>query len=99
MALAVDDTKDGIRFTGARTANTISFVLLGGKYSYGFTAPSTSVVVNIIMPDASALPLFTALAAAGIGTLDLPPGSYQVVLVATGDVAGYVQKVPYNPAY
>lgn len=99
MALATTDSKDGVSFTGARTANTISFVLLGGKYGWGTTAPSTSSTLQIIMPDASAVNVIAAVTAAGYTVLDLVPGSYQLIFTATGDTAGFVQKIPYNPSY
>jgi hypothetical protein len=100
MAFASDDTKDGVRFTGARTANTITFVLLGGKYAWSMTAASTSSELDIQMPDGSYQPAATALTTSAAYTVvDLAPGTYRIVMVATSDVAGFVQKIPYAQAH
>lgn len=99
MALATDDSGDGITLTGARTANQPTFRLLGGKYYYASTAPSTSIDLEIKMPDGSFMIVTTQLTAAGKAVLDLPMGTYRLTLVATADVAVFVQKIAYNPAY
>jgi len=102
VAYALSDTKDGISFTGGRTANSPVFTLLGGRYMYAMTAASGSSVLNMQMPDGSYIAVgasTTLTTSAGNATVDLPGGTYEVVLVATADVAGFVQRVPYLPAY
>jgi hypothetical protein len=43
MTFASTDSRDGVSFTGAVSANTVGpFTLLGGKYAFSVTAPSTS---------------------------------------------------------
>ena len=92
--------EDGVRFTGARTANTVSFRLLGGKYAWAQSAASTSSALSLLMPDGSTYQSISALTTSAAYTvLDLPPGSYNITFVATSDVQGSVTKVPYNPAY
>lgn len=98
MAFALDDTKDGVRFTGARTANTVAFTLLGGKYAWGQTASSTSSEFDILMPDGTTYqPVVAALTTgATYQMIDLPAGTYRIIFTATGDVAGFVQRIPYH---
>ena len=104
MAFALQDSGDGVNYTGARTANTFSFRLLGGKYSFYVSAASTSSQFNILLPDNTTYVAFSSgttqtTSAAGPTVLDLPPGTYQMIFTATGDVQGFIQKIPYNPAY
>ncbi len=101
MAFHIDDTKDGVSYTGARTANSPTFLILGGKYMYYASAPSTSSALNILLPDEST---YVAVGSSTTGTtsavgpvvVDLVPGTYQLVFVATGDVQGFLQKIPYT---
>jgi hypothetical protein len=99
MAFVSNDWKDGVTYTGARTANTVGpFTLLGGKYVFGTSAPSTSTTLEILMPDGSTYqPFIAAVTAAGFTMVDLPPGTYEIIFTATGDVQGFVIKVPYRP--
>lgn len=99
MAFAQNDVNDGGTFTGARTANIPTYRLLGGKYWVGTTTPSTSTALNILMPDGTtylAVGTTTSFTAAGNAVVDLPPCTVQFILVATGDVAGGIVKIPYS---
>lgn len=99
MALATQDSKDGISFTGARTANTIGFTLLGGKYMVSHSAPSTSIELDVLLPDGSTyVAVYPADTAANVIFLDLAAGTYRFVLVATGDVSGSIQRVATVPS-
>lgn len=100
MAFASTDFKDGIVYTGAQTANTVGpFTLLGGKYVWTTSAPSTSTTLQILMPDGTTYQAFTAAVTTLKSTMvDLPPGTYNIIFTATGDVQGSLIKVPYNAA-
>ena len=98
MAAVVSDTRDGVTFTAARTADVINFVLLGGKYGWGNSTPSTSATLSSVMPDGSVQTVDNETAA-DYKTLDLVAGSYRLTFVATGDVSGFVQRVPYNASH
>lgn len=99
MAFGSSDSKDGISYTGARTANAPTFQLLGGKYMMANTTPSTSVELDVLMPDGTTyvavMPAFTT---ANTAFLDLAPGTYKFVFVATADVSGFIQRVATVPS-
>jgi hypothetical protein len=99
MAATVQDSKDGVSFTGARTADTINFVLSGGKYVFAVSTPSTSATLSILMPDGTTYQTVDNETAAAFKALDLSPGSYELTFVGTADISGLVQRAPYNPAY
>jgi len=100
MAATVTDSKDGVSYAGALTADAIVFTLLGGKYSWGTSAPSTSTTLEVLMPDGSTYQaVVAAVTAAGVQALDLPPGTYKIIFTATGAVTGFVQRIPYSPSY
>ena len=105
MALATTDFKDGVAFTGAVSASTITFTLLGGRYVFAVAAQSTSATLSMLLPDGSTyitcLPAYGAnplLAATAdlMSVFDLCPGTYQLTFTATSGVAGCVIKVPYR---
>lgn len=102
MTFAVSNWQDGVSYTGALTANSpITFRILGGKYFYYASAPSTSSALNILLPDEAT---YVAVSSSTTGTtsavgpvmIDLPAGSYEIVLVATGAVQGFLVKIPYQ---
>jgi len=104
MTFVLNDSGDGVNYTGARTANTFSFRVMGGKYSFYVSAASTSSQLNILLPDNSTYVAFSSsttqtTSAAGPLVLDLPACTLQMIFTATGDVQGFIQKIPYNPAY
>ena len=100
MSLVTNDWKDGITFTGATTGTVGPFTVLGGKYVFYATAAGTSVVLNILMPDGSTYsPAYSETTSAFFQMIDLPPGTYEVVVTTSTAVQGGVIKVPYNPAY
>jgi hypothetical protein len=100
MAFSQVDHKDGVLFTGARTANTVGpFVLLGGMYLFECSLPSTSATLLALMPDGTTYQTADNETAAAYKVLDLPPGTFEITFVATADVQGGVIKIPYNPAY
>lgn len=98
MTYAVDAFGDGVKYTGARTGDIPVFYLLGGKYLWTTSAPSTSTTLRILLPDGSTYQAVTA-AATALGSLmiDLPPGTYSIIFTATGDVQGSLIKIPYLP--
>lgn len=99
MALATNDSKDGITYTGA-TGTVGPFTVLGGKYAFYATAAGTSNVLNILMPDGSTYsPVQSETTSAFYVMVDLPPGTYDIVVVTSTAVQGGVVKIPYNPAY
>jgi hypothetical protein len=101
MTLAVTDYKDGVLYTGLVTAGTVGpFYLLGGKYLWVSQAASTSQQLQVLGPDGSTYLAVNAQTTSAVSqALDLPPGTYEIVCVATGALMGFLQKVPYNPAY
>ena len=100
MAFAQNDVGDGGTFTGARTANIPTYRLLGGKYWFTSTAASSSIVLNILMPDNTTYQAVgsstTLTTSAANAVVDLPPCTVQFILVATADVAGGIVKIPYS---
>jgi len=100
MAYAIEDSRDGVRYSGARSANTVGpFVLLGGTYMWATEAPSTSTEFDVLMPSGSYSPVIPALTTAGTSMMWLPAGTYKIIMTATGDVSGFVQRVPTVPSF
>lgn len=101
MALATVNTNDGFSWTGATGSTVGPFALLGGKYMLATEAAGTSVTLQVVDQAGNAIPVTNAAFTTSAGTImvDLPPGSYQVVVVSASGVAGFLQKVPYLPAY
>jgi hypothetical protein len=100
MALATNDTKDGINWTGATGSTIGPFQLVGGQYLMGTEAAGTSVQLNVIDPAGNPIPVtgggFTTTA--GTAYLNLCPGQYNVVTVSASAIAGFLQRVPHVPA-
>ena len=104
MAAAVYDFADGFTFTGAKSETVGPKKLLGGKYAVFASAADTSDTFQFELPDNSTFQNVgtstTATTAAFFAVVDLPPGTYQFVIVsATNAVQGGVVKIPYNPSY
>ena len=101
MTVAVTDWKDGVLYTGAVSASTVGpFTLLVGKYLWISQAASTSQQLSVLGPDGSTFLAVNAQTTSAVSVaLDLPPGTYEITFVATGALMGFLQKVPYNPAY
>ena len=103
MAATIQDHQDGFTYTGARSETVGPKVILGGKYLFFNTAADTTSALQMKMPDGSFIAVgsttnFTTSAATAM--IDLPPGTYQIVIVSAGtNVAGGLVKIPYNPAY
>jgi hypothetical protein len=101
MALATHDTADGIVYTGATSSTVGPFVLLGGKYLFFAGAAGTSNTLNMLLPDGStyiAVGTSTTFStSAGSAPIDLPPGTYEIVVVSASAVAGGLVKIPYRP--
>jgi hypothetical protein len=97
MALAVQNTNDGLNYTGAVTGSVILFTLLGGKYSAFASAADTTNVLSVLLPDGSTYAAYDSeTTSAFTKMLDLPAGSYKVVVTSATLVAGGVQRVPYT---
>src|SRR6266851_5852884 len=87
MAFASNDFHDGIAFTGARTANTVGpFYLLGGRYTFSISTPSTSATLQQLMPDGSSYitptPAYGTNPLTAAGDMKLPV----VSLAAKGEI-------------
>lgn len=97
MTYALTDYKDGVIYTGAQTANTPTFTLLGGTYAWDTSAASTSQALQVLMPDGTTYQAVASLTTAAAHTVvQLAPGTYRIVFVATGDVQGSINYVPYG---
>jgi hypothetical protein len=96
MALATQNDGDGVNYTGA-TSSTIKFTLLGGKYSFFGSAAGTSSVLSILLPDGSTYVAVQSETTSAFNVvLDLPPGSYEIVVVSAGAQSGGCIKIPYS---
>lgn len=77
----------GATFTGGNNANSASFVLVPGVYSFATsgTFSSTNAGLSMLGPDGSTyIPCFTALTAAGIqAPLYLAAGTYRFTGTST----------------
>lgn len=85
-AAYVDIVRIGGVNEGVRIANSVgaatAFALQGGKYGVTVKASTYgTVTLKILCADGSTLvPAMTAFSADGYASVDLPPGSYQVIL-------------------
>lgn len=99
--MAFTDYKDGVSFSGL-SATPAAFTLLGGKYMLAAHATwgGGSLTVEALMPDGTTYIAVTngALTADGSLTLDLPPGTYELVIATATGVEGALTKVPYRQA-
>lgn len=82
------------------SATTAAFVLHGGKYGVDVMAgswTSASVKLQKIMGDGSTLisvSSATDFTANGYATVDLPPGSYEIVISSATGVYVQIQRIP-----
>ncbi|MGH3514686.1 MAG: hypothetical protein ACRDRB_20795 [Pseudonocardiaceae bacterium] len=101
MAIATNDFKDGLTFTGGGDGDTVKFTLLGGRYAVGSAATwgGGNVAFNILMPDGTTYIAFlTAFTADSIAVVDLPPGSYEIVITTATSVQGFLVRIPFRAA-
>jgi hypothetical protein len=102
MVAVVSDYKDGFSVTGAVTAGSPygPYSLLGGKYLFTTTAPSTTLTVNIRAADGTYIALGTSTnftTSAGTAVLDLPPCQIEVAVSSTS-VGFSMIRIPYRTA-
>ena len=98
MALATTDHKDGVTYTGATSSTVGPFTLLGGKYLFYGSAAGTSSVLNILYPDGSTYGAVNSQTTSAYAVaVDLPPGTYEIVVVSAGAQQGGLVKAPYRP--
>ena len=99
--MAFTDFKDGVSFSSL-SATPASFTLLGGRYlmTVAATWGGGSVDLQELMPDGSTLVsvLTTTFTANGAKLVDLPPGTYEVVITTATAVQGTLVRVPYRAA-
>jgi hypothetical protein len=97
--MAFSDFYDGVRFS-AISADTAAFYVLGGRYL--FQADATwgggSVTLKGLMPDGTTYLTIISFTAANSTSLDLPPGTYKVVVATATAVQGSLIRVPYRAA-
>jgi hypothetical protein len=99
MALASTNWNDGFTYTGATGSTIGPFYILGGKYLFYGTAAGTSAVLNILCPDGSTFtPVSSQTTTAYAAMVDLPPGSYEIVVVSAGAQQGGLVRIPYRAA-
>lgn len=96
MALVATNFNNGFTFTGA-TATVGPYYLLGGRYAFAAASASWgsgSATIEILMNDGSTYVACSApIIANGTQVLDLPEGSYEVV-VSGATVFGFVLPIP-----
>lgn len=102
MAIAVNDFKDGLTFTGGGNGDAPTFTLLGGRYDMAVNATFSggNIDLQILMPDGSTYQsvLAAPFTAAGSVVLDLPPGSYKIVVTTATSAQGFLIRVPFRAA-
>ena len=97
----IDFRGDGVSFTGAADSDTTpTFYLLGGRYMLETHSTGTAgAQLQIKSADGSFINIGSAAAANAPVTLDLPPGTYQIVMGgAAGTAGGSLVRVPYRAA-
>lgn len=87
---------DGFKFSNI-SATTAPFSLLGGEYA--ITAVATwgggSVTLEILAADNTTyVPVLVAITANSFATLDLPAGTYKLVVATATAIYVAVQKIP-----
>ena len=99
MALATTNWGDGFTYTGATSSTAGPFSVLGGRYLFFGTAAGTSATLNILCPDGTT---YTAVqietTSAYASAVDLPPGTYEIVVVSVSAQQGGLVRVPYRAA-
>ena len=100
--MAVTNYGDGFTVTAGITAGSPygPFSLLGGKYMFTTTAPSTTLAVNIRAADGTYIALGTSTnftTSAGTAVVDLPPCQVEVAVSSTS-VGFSMIRIPYRAA-
>lgn len=98
---ALVDFKDGVTYTGAANSDTSpTFTLLGGRYAMAvYSSGTASAQLNILMPDGTHFVACSAAATTTTAVFDLPPGSYQIVVGASGGTQqGSLVRIPFRAA-
>ena len=99
MTLASNNWDDGFTYTGATSSTVGPFPVLGGRYAFFGTAAGTSATLNVLCPDGSTYtPVQAQTTAAYWEIVDLPPGTYEIVVVSSGAQQGGLCRVPYRAA-
>lgn len=79
------------------SATTDAFFLTGGKYGIAVLATfgGGNVVLQGLGPDGSTyVPMHTAITAAGVATVDIPPGQYRWAVTTATAVYASVARIP-----
>jgi hypothetical protein len=98
MALVTNNYQDGVTYTGATSSTVGPFTILGGKYLLYGTAAGTSYSFNLLMPDGSTYQaVYSGTTSAYTQVADLPPGTYEIVIVSASAQQGGLVKIPYRP--
>ena len=99
MALATNNWNDGFTYTGATGSTVGPFTILGGKYLFFGSAAGTSAILNILGPDGSTFLPVNAQTTSGYAVaVDLPAGTYEIVVVSVSAQQGGLVRVPYRAA-
>lgn len=99
MALVPTNWSDGFTYTSTAGGTAGPFTLLGGRYLFFGTAAGTSSTLNILCPDGSTFsPVSIQTTSAYSSAVDLPAGSYEIVVVSAGAQQGGLVRVPYRAA-
>jgi len=99
MALASTNWSDGFTYTGATGSTVGPFNLLGGQYLFYGTAAGTSVSLNMLCPDGSTYtPVQAETTSAYATVVNLPPGTYEIVVSSASAQQGGLVRVPYRAA-
>ena len=103
MTAVTLDYKDGFTLSDVAAGTLGPFTLLGGKYVLTCTATfgGGSVDLEMLMPDGTTYGLIGTshtFTAAGYVTVDLPPGTYQVVGATASAIYFACARAPYRAA-
>lgn len=97
--MAFNDFKNGVSFSGL-SATPAAFTVLGGLYAFAVAATfgGGNVDLQMLMPDGTTYEsvLTTVVTANGQRLVDLPPGTYKVVITTATAVQGSLIRVPYQ---
>ena len=98
MALAATTWHDGFTYTGATSSTVGPYPILGGKYLWYGSAAGTSAALNILYPDGTTYGIATTAqtTSAFAIAVDLPAGTYEIVVVSAGAQQGGLVKIPYQ---
>lgn len=99
MALASTNWSDGFTYTGATGSTVGPFPLLGGKYFFFGSAAGTSAVLNVqAAPGGLFVAVSSQTTSAYATAVDLPPGTYEIVVVSASAQQGGLVRIPYRAA-